>query len=649
MKYNRYWINYPLLKNVLKNNILPTKISLLLFGGFLLMGILNEGALQVAFGIFLISAFLLTTIYAGVVQGYLTSKTDSTYMRSLPISTVSLWLTQYIAGFLLIIVPLCLEIFCLVIVGSTRYLVFNNVFPQIFIAAWILVFIYYSISFFVVCITGKRIGQFLFSLAFFFVPAGLYFGVLSVGAMLSIGRVTTYRSDIFYIFLPVLSGIEYVFREGGQHWEYLFMHLCTGTLFFIGSYFAYKYRPLEKTDEIILFNTMNYVIRLVIIIVCAMGVFCIFAYGTNLSYTYSGKEFTLYIALYIVIAIVIAMSLELVFNNRHIYRTLGIYIPIICFSIFTCYQVGNYNYHEMINQIKTKDIVSIEIVRYTGGTESLSYMNIDIDVKTIDKMITYLEEHEEYLYTQVSENKTIVRLTVEGYQKEFSDYCDIDYFVEESCFKEMLEKDNHAILNEIMKNKLRNEEELIKSHSYWMLGNIDDRVDENTELVIIPCSTLENIGQVIKDTYVYEDIFDGYEKYDLYWAQTRFTMTNLNEDIYKSLLENPTYRENALLAIQAAEAIKNTFVAIPTISELRSSIEWVGEDLVSDYKIALSEENVIWGLENFQQERMEFIVSVDLIDSDEMLFSQSITVVVENKDGNWKIQKVIEWEEVTYD
>jgi hypothetical protein len=501
MYYKKYSIHLPLLKNLIKNHILPAKISLLLFSGFLLLGTINEGAKQFANLIFLLSAFILTTTYASIIQNYLCDKTTAIYVKTFPLSSFSQWITQYLAGFLLIIGTLFIEMMCLVVAYNLEMVLpiweMNLVFKDMLVATFMLVFFYYSISFFVVCITGKQLGQFIFTVAFYFVPVLLYLGIFRVGELLNVGYTNGQVDQIWSLLLPFVSGLQYL---AGQSWSYLCIHLVLSLAFFIGSYFVYSYRPLEKTDEIIVFKVVNYGIRIILVLACTMIIYILIMQTIDLSYTYSGYRFLLSIALYIFGGLVIALAIEMFFKNEHIYRTLCIYLPFICFSVFICYQVGLYHYTSLKEELIKHDTVEMVVHLYTDNminSDNDNYIRGSITSTTFNKITEYLETHKEDVYSDIIPNENTVYITFNSSTTMF--YHTIEYFICEDTFQDILKTCGQEIVTSIVTYQ----KEQVKLAKHWIVSK------EEVKAMVSQEQLLQALDAIVVSEYSFSNIFNN--------------------------------------------------------------------------------------------------------------------------------------------
>ena len=103
MNLRKSWVNVSLLKLIIKNNLFPAKISLIIFTAVYLLSLLviNSDFNVICLIVFAFSAVILTFIYPCYLQSYLVDKNKSALIVSLPLDTKTVWLTNYLAGYLI--------------------------------------------------------------------------------------------------------------------------------------------------------------------------------------------------------------------------------------------------------------------------------------------------------------------------------------------------------------------------------------------------------------------------------------------------------------------------------------------------------------------------------------------------------------------
>ena len=101
--------NLALFKNTVKSNLVISKASLLIFLGFFILSIIESSIGYICIVAFVLSSVILTTAYPCIIQGYFIDKTKSTLLKSLPLDTRCIWFTNYLSGYLIVLVTLLIE------------------------------------------------------------------------------------------------------------------------------------------------------------------------------------------------------------------------------------------------------------------------------------------------------------------------------------------------------------------------------------------------------------------------------------------------------------------------------------------------------------------------------------------------------------
>lgn len=647
MRLKRYWLNKPLLMNILKNNLLPAKITLVLCSGFLLLSFVSFGAIAFLYGVFFISSFILTTVYAGIIQGYLSNKTESTYVKTLPLSTGTVWFTQYVAGFLLISVTLIIQI----VVLYSRLILFNNynrieinVFSSLIFATIILVFIYYSISFFVVCISGKRIGQFIFSLAFYGMPVLFYIGIIQVGNTLVAGSVLRIDEETLSLFLPVISGMIYI---NENLWPFFNVQLIVGVLFFIGSYFAYKYRPLENTEEIILYNGINYIIRFSIVVTVTMILYLLISHTGTIFYSYNTKGLLFTGLLYCFIGIVFALGLELLFKSERIYRLLAMYLPLLAVSFIVCILVGQWNLSSAKAELKqAKDIyMEATLIR---DLEVQDFVTFTITQDMYDTFLSFIDDSQEELYSNVLPNGNFVTVSIgthvwpdwSEHHQYLSEDMLLNYHIREETFIEFVNYNDNQFFKELLLNRYALESREINDSSHWIIETVDE-----VPYAVITNEDMERILNIaIHLEYQYGELFVNHCTDKRYWAYKSNDSIEggfpYNDEI-NAIIEQPENLRRASVLKEANRIIEEQFAREVTTKDVKENFSLEGENLT----------NSIY-LEVFDIHRSNTIISDSEISFDVgMRFGDntdgyekyySVAFIFELEDGNIVSQKIIE-------
>lgn len=400
MNLRKSWVNTSLLKLIIKNNLFPAKISLIIFAAVYLLTMLtiNNGLNTICLLIFAFSAVILTFIYPCYLQSYLVDKNKSALIASLPLDTKTIWLTNYLAGYLIALVTLLLEAVMLVIMMLVLKL---DHIPEIFyqrflLTVVILLFIYYTITFFICCMTGKRLGQVVFSIMFYCMPLILIIGFTYISPKLVPITIEGIDSWYYFIMVPLAAGIDFI--QNGSH--YLLMHFLIAVLLLILSYYVYKHRENEYVGEPLVFYKISIFLKIALIVVATILAFCLILVTTRLNLNYGLSGIMTMFLIYLIIGIQVSLIVEVIFKGNHIYRNLAIYVPVIAMVFGLNYLIVNERYHNFYKN-ETDLLGSINNV-YTSGYYNYS---LELDAKMVKDFQSYLSNHRDKLYAEYYEEE----------------------------------------------------------------------------------------------------------------------------------------------------------------------------------------------------------------------------------------------------
>lgn len=400
MNLRKSWVNTSLLKLIIKNNLFPAKISLIIFAAVYLLTMLtiNNGLNTICLLIFAFSAVILTFIYPCYLQSYLVDKNKSALIASLPLDTKTIWLTNYLAGYLIALVTLLLEAIMLVIMMLVLKLdyISDNLYLRFLLTVIILLFIYYTITFLICCMTGKRLGQVVFSIMFYCMPLILIIGFTYISPKLVPITIEGIDSWYYFIMVPLAAGIDFI--QNGSH--YLLMHFLIAVLLLILSYYVYKHRENEYVGEPLVFYKISIFLKIALIVVATILAFCLILVTTRLNLNYGLSGIMTMFLIYLIIGIQVSLIVEVIFKGNHIYRNLAIYVPVIAMVFGLNYLIVNERYHNFYKN-ETGLLGSINNV-YTGGYYNYS---LELDAKMVKDFQSYLSNHRDKLYAEYYEEE----------------------------------------------------------------------------------------------------------------------------------------------------------------------------------------------------------------------------------------------------
>lgn len=439
MNFMRSLINISLLKNIIKRNLNPLKISFLCFFSFYILGILSFSLKSLNIAVFCISAVVLTSFYPSYIQKHMVDKQAANHLASLPLERHTIYFTHYLSGLLL-------SLFCLLVEGMVVCSI-----PDIFTAGTIsvlyasrfmiaiiaLTIIYYTMAFFAVMLCGNRFGQFVCTIFLYAVPGLLYYGILLLGngltPGLSLQSIFTLSDSTILLLYPLLSGLY--FCETGS-WMYAFVHFIVTVTLFIGSYYVSLKRPIEKTGEFIIFPVVNLLIKICSVLTITILLFSFLIYQTHIINHYNFSGLILPMFTFLFMGLLLAFMLELIIKNETVYRSL-LYYGITFVLCFICsIMIGR---HMQFNTILDHDY-TLEMILSKNDSHHSIYVE-DKDRKLIKQM---LEDNATFFTSNKEDDK--VKITIE--LSNMSGIERSEYYINEKDFDQYIKK--HQSLQDLL-------------------------------------------------------------------------------------------------------------------------------------------------------------------------------------------------------
>lgn len=401
------WINKPLLKSVIKNNLFPAKISLITFLGFFSLSIISStGIGVVCIGIFGVSAIVLTTIYPSIIQSYLVDKTKSSMMRAIPLDVKCVWFTNYLAGYLIILGTLLIEGIGVVFIDLMKsyYFFYDGAAVYRYILMiFVLLFIYYTITFLVSSMSGNRLGQVIFSIVAYSLPVVLMLSFVLFSNYLVPGAINDLVEYYANLVFSLVAGIKYI-SDGDLT---IFIH-CFIALMLLGvSYYVYINRDDEYIGEPLVFHKIEIGLKLgIILIVSIMILYLIIIFG-EIDITFGIKGMLTFMLIYLMVGIIVGIFVESIFKSNYIYRRLLVYVPILLIFFGINYALANNQYNRAVDDVAAKgDFVgSINI----GDPQTEDIYTIEITHQTAVDLIDYLNDNRDDIHHKwIDRSKAIV-------------------------------------------------------------------------------------------------------------------------------------------------------------------------------------------------------------------------------------------------
>ncbi len=336
--------------------------------------------------VFIFSSVILVLSSAVQVQKYMIQKNTATYIASMPFSNNCLFITKYLAGLFLTLVPLLIQCILMHFISNDIYgMFFEN--GRIVGSVFGLGIIYYTMTFFVTCMAGNRVGQLLYSIGLYVLPLGLAFGVTVMSQTIVPGLVFDFKTDIVYILFPLMSGLEYFFTG---EWMSAIGHIIMVVVIFVLSYIVFCSRRVENSGDTMLSSGINVVFRVVVVIASTIIAFLIFVSLVPISTIFSTENLYFLILIFIMIGFLISMSISMIFKEENIFVKNLPNILVLAVVFFMVLQYGQLQIQEIEAELFD---YPAEIYFNGPSREDMYIFNVDGDMAK--EMYEYLKNSDE--------------------------------------------------------------------------------------------------------------------------------------------------------------------------------------------------------------------------------------------------------------
>ena len=430
------WVNQTLFRNVVKNNLFPAKVSLIVFWGvFILASIAADGTGmgQLCIAVYAISAVVLTTVYPSFIQSYMIDKTKASIVKTLPLSSKCIWFTNYLAGYLIVLVTLLIEGIGVIFIDIFRsYTVVESIlFYRFILMIFVLLFIYYTITYLAASMAGNRLGQIIFSIVAYTLPVALLLSLMLFSIYLVPGQINQIGDRYAKLVFPVFAGLEFI--DTGN--KTIFIHCLGAMVFLVISYYVYVNRNDEYIGEPLVFRKMGLILKAGIMLIVTVAIFYLILFMNQIDITFGVKGILDLLLIYMVIGVIIAIFIEIIFKSTYIYRKLLIYLPILLIFFGINYAFANNQYHQVVSELFSKETISGDL--YINNRKS-DVLLLNLDHDNLLGLIDYLNDNLDSVHAlEYGSNEELMVLNLynasdDFYKNDLHYYFDfkvvIDYF-----------------------------------------------------------------------------------------------------------------------------------------------------------------------------------------------------------------------------
>lgn len=513
MNLRKSLINQPLLKNIIKNNLFPAKISLIVFWGFFILSLITAdgtGIGQICIAIFAISAVVLTTLYPPLIQSYLIDKTKSSIIKSIPLSTGCIWFTNYLAGYLIVLVTLLIEGIGVIFVDVIRsyFSIFTgSSLPRLILMIFVLLFIYYTMTFLISSMAGNRLSQVVFSIVAYSLPCVLLLSFTLFTSYMVPGSISEIENYYMNLVFPLVAGMNYISYGDPT----VFMHILTALVFLALSFYVYKNRDDEYIGEPLVFRKLGIVLKAGIVLIVTVLVFYLILLFSYIDITFGIKGLSILLMIYLVIGIITAVFIEIIFKGDHIYRSLLIYLPVLVVFFGINYVIANNKYNNVVNKIY--DMQDTEAVIYIYNEENEFTLSLSLEHKNINDLVRYLNNNRDCIHYEINNSADLVSFDIYTNNENYNNI--LNYRLDQKWFIDYFNQDNNFLNNY---NENYKDEKYINVYSskYNLYLNAQD---------------IQQLYQLADDQKLKVDDFFEKEMINLYGASENDYLLKLNDQI----------------------------------------------------------------------------------------------------------------------
>ncbi|HAN10269.1 MAG TPA: hypothetical protein DCP90_06630 [Clostridiales bacterium] len=249
---------------------------------------------------------IIPVILGAVVTRFMQNKLQNIHIHSMPIEKKQIYTTNVIAGFILLIIPIIINIFgMLLILGPSVFSQCGNEIVSWTYIAFSLEFLIFALTIMVGTLIGSSLMQTIFTYILLVFPVGIYMLIQSTLKIFIIGyafKESIVESSLAMklSILPQTFMVESSYLREKNMTENLYLiYILVAIVITIISYFIYKARKVEKTGDIVVFRKLNpilkYGITFCFMIAIGMIVYAIFNESmTHMIVAYAVTSFVAY-------------------------------------------------------------------------------------------------------------------------------------------------------------------------------------------------------------------------------------------------------------------------------------------------------------------------------------------------------------------
>ncbi|HCC07959.1 MAG TPA: hypothetical protein DEP72_07390 [Clostridiales bacterium] len=365
---------------------------------------------------------IIPVILGVVVTRFMQNKLQNIHIHSMPIEKKQIYTTNVIAGFILLIIPIIINIFgMLLILGPD---VFNQCGNEI--ASWAYItfslgILIFSVTIMVGTLSGSSLMQTIFTYILLVFPVGIYMLIQYTLKIFIIGyafkestldsSIATKLSILPQTFMVVSTDL----REKNMTENLYLIYILAAIAIIIMSFFIYKARKVEKTGDIVVFRKLNPILKygITFCFMIAIGLMVYFIFDESITHMFVAYGVTSFVA-YFLAEMLIRKSVRVIDSYK---GYLG-YV-VVMLIIFAGIKMDITGFEKRVPNISDISKVNYNLTTNYGDEVSLITQANKEAVLDIHKLILSEKDqsstsHKEYFNTNYNYNYNIEYILKDG-------------------------------------------------------------------------------------------------------------------------------------------------------------------------------------------------------------------------------------------
>lgn len=302
-KFSETFFNQAYFSQLVKRYLWLIYVPLTIFLGFIfLCGMLSIQSSVLGLLLFPYAVCIVPSVALLVFSNY-TKKNEISHLLSIPMTRIQQFISAYLAGLCLIVVPLMLMSIFYAITALNEYII------TFILGMFFLAVIYFTLSVLGCVLGGTFATQMMMMATISFGPLMLYAMIELCVNLLALGNMDGgLNFNLVMLICPLISASDFIMTA---HWDYWFIHLLGTFMIFGLCLYLVKKRPFELSGEAnVFYHAQVFLMRPLLYL---NFVYLIF-YFCSLNFFMTGRFDTKYYFQIIALLVGIGFLVEFIFD-----------------------------------------------------------------------------------------------------------------------------------------------------------------------------------------------------------------------------------------------------------------------------------------------------------------------------------------------